>query len=66
MRQIRTLESLSQATTPTTRIPAIALTAYARDTDRREALQAGYQRHLGKPVEPDQLLEAVNELLKPR
>ncbi len=33
------------------RIPAIALTAYARDEDRAEAIAAGYQLHLAKPVE---------------
>jgi CheY-like chemotaxis protein len=32
-------------------IPAIALTAYARPEDRAEAIAAGYQLHLAKPVE---------------
>ena len=39
-------------------IPAIALTAYARDEDRRQAMQAGFQLHFPKPVEPA-LLAAV-------
>jgi CheY-like chemotaxis protein len=39
--------------------PAIALTAYARDEDRRRALDAGFQRHLIKPVEPGDLAAAV-------
>jgi PAS domain S-box-containing protein len=40
-------------------IPAIALTAYAREEDRKQALSAGFQRHLTKPVEAVQLLEVV-------
>lgn len=43
-------------------IPAIALTAYARDEDRKKALNAGFQRHLSKPVEPDDLLKAIFSL----
>ena len=39
-------------------IPAIALTAYAREEDRRQAMQAGFQLHFPKPVEPA-LLAAV-------
>jgi CheY-like chemotaxis protein len=48
------------------RIPAIALTAYARAEDRVKALQAGYQMHLSKPVEPVKLIEMVACLVKPR
>jgi PAS domain S-box-containing protein len=45
-------------------LPAIALTAYA-DVDHRErALRAGYDRHLAKPVEPNELLEAVAALVE--
>ncbi len=33
-------------------IPAIALTAYASTRDRDEALEAGYQEHVAKPVPP--------------
>jgi CheY-like chemotaxis protein len=40
-------------------IPAIALTAYAREEDRLRALSAGFQMHLTKPVEPDRLVEAI-------
>lgn len=41
-------------------IPAIALTTYARDLDQQQVLQAGFQQHLAKPVEPEVL---VRELL---
>jgi PAS domain S-box-containing protein len=44
------------------RIPAIALTAYAGAKDRRRALLAGFQTHLPKPVEPDDLLAMVLSL----
>ena len=41
---------------------AVALTAYARDEDRRRALAAGFQAHLAKPVEPTELLTVLSEL----
>ena len=44
--------------------PAIALTAYARADDRDRALAAGFDVHLGKPVDPDELLEAVARLVR--
>ncbi|AFZ03617.1 response regulator [Calothrix sp. PCC 6303] len=44
-------------------IPAIALTAYAGDTDRQKAISAGFQTHLAKPVMPDELIGAVIELV---
>jgi CheY-like chemotaxis protein len=43
-------------------IPAIALTAYAGIVDRRRALLAGFQTHLAKPVEPDDLLAVILSL----
>jgi PAS domain S-box-containing protein len=41
------------------RIPAIALTAYARDFDQQKALQAGFQSHLSKPVDPEALVQVI-------
>jgi CheY-like chemotaxis protein len=43
-------------------IPALALTAYARAEDARRALEAGYQAHVPKPVDPDDLATAVANL----
>jgi two-component system CheB/CheR fusion protein len=40
-------------------IPALAFTALAHDEDRKQALAAGYQLHLTKPVDIDRLTEAV-------
>jgi CheY-like chemotaxis protein len=45
------------------RTPAIALTAYASATDRRQALAAGFQTYLAKPYEPTDLVAAVASLL---
>lgn len=42
--------------------PAIALTAFARAEDRVRSLQAGYQAHLPKPVEPAELLAMIIRL----
>jgi len=46
----------------TSSIPAAALTSFARDEDRQRALQAGFQLHLSKPVDPRSLIEAVASL----
>jgi CheY-like chemotaxis protein/two-component sensor histidine kinase len=44
------------------RVPALALTAYARAQDDERARAAGFQLHLAKPVEPPRLLAAVKSL----
>ncbi|MEW6497281.1 MAG: ATP-binding protein, partial [Cyanobacteriota bacterium] len=44
------------------RIPAIALTAYAREEDRTQALSAGFQMHIAKPVNLVQLTTGVAQL----
>ena len=44
------------------RVPAAALTAYARREDRVRTLLAGYQIHLAKPVEPEELVTVVSSL----
>ena len=44
-------------------IPAIALTAYARNDDRQRALLAGFQMHVSKPVEPRELIAGIASLL---
>lgn len=46
------------------RIPAIALTAYARAEDRARVLAAGFQRHVAKPVEPSLLATTVANLAR--
>jgi CheY-like chemotaxis protein len=44
------------------RIPAAALTAFGGGDDRRRALLAGFQMHVTKPVEPDELVAVVAAL----
>ena len=46
------------------KIPAIALTAYARTEDRLRALRAGYQSHIAKPVELAELLAVMASLVR--
>jgi CheY-like chemotaxis protein len=57
IRRIRALSSMHVAA-----IPAAALTAFARDEDRAEALEAGFQLHLPKPVDAFSLATAVATL----
>jgi signal transduction histidine kinase/ActR/RegA family two-component response regulator len=56
---IRKVRSLAA---PMATIPAAALTAFARDEDREEALRAGFQLHLAKPVDAGSLIAAVATL----
>ena len=43
---------------------AIALTAYAGEVDRQQALSAGFNQHVAKPVDPDQLVAIVVGLIR--
>jgi len=43
-------------------VPAVALTAYARAQDRTQAILAGFQSHLSKPVDPTELIATVASL----
>ncbi|MEH1783419.1 MAG: AAA family ATPase [Nostoc sp.] len=54
MRQIRSLEPEQGGT-----IPAIALTAYAGEMDHQQAIAAGFQQHISKPVDPEELVKAI-------
>jgi PAS domain S-box-containing protein len=44
-------------------IPAVALTAYGRAEDRMRALKAGFQMHVAKPVDPDELVIVIRSLV---
>jgi PAS domain S-box-containing protein len=46
------------------RVPALALTAYARSEDRDRALRSGFDVHIAKPVNPDALVAAIAALLR--
>jgi PAS domain S-box-containing protein len=56
MRQVRSLN-------PTKKIPAIALTAYASEADQKQAINSGFQLHIAKPLEIEQLTQAIVSLL---
>jgi CheY-like chemotaxis protein/two-component sensor histidine kinase len=43
-------------------IPAVALSAYTRSEDRQRALAAGFQTHVSKPVDPEELVNVVANL----
>jgi CheY-like chemotaxis protein len=58
IRRVRALEEKSRGP----RIPAIALTAHARSSDRLRALSEGFQMHMPKPVEPAELVLAIANL----
>ncbi|HEY9735932.1 MAG TPA: ATP-binding protein [Trichocoleus sp.] len=59
IREIRALSS-----NPNCAIPAVALTAYAGESNQRQMLAAGFQAHLAKPVEPQQLLAEIAALVR--
>lgn len=54
----------SQVDPPKQQVPAIAVTAYAGEADREQALRAGFQRHIAKPVEPDTLLAVIVDVMR--
>jgi PAS domain S-box-containing protein len=54
IRRIRALEDKSEAV-----IPAVAITAYAKEEDRNRALSSGYQIYLAKPIELTELVSVV-------
>ena len=58
IKNVREMESADH----TARIPALALTAYAKAEDRVRALAGGYQVHLSKPVEPAEFILVVADL----
>ena len=58
IRQIRALPSAKG------RIPATALTAHVRPEDRVRSLVAGFQAHLGKPIDPLELASVVESLAR--
>jgi two-component system CheB/CheR fusion protein len=58
------LKSIRARSADGARVPALALTAFARSEDRQMALSAGFDEHLAKPVDPDRLLSIVAGLAR--
>jgi CheY-like chemotaxis protein/anti-sigma regulatory factor (Ser/Thr protein kinase) len=47
-------------------VPAVALTAFVRPEDREVALAAGFDAHVAKPIEPEEFLHIVTQVLRDR
>ena len=43
-------------------LPAIAITAYAGELNQQSAIAAGFQRHISKPIDSDQIIKTIREL----
>jgi PAS domain S-box-containing protein len=63
IRQIREMVPV-QSEYKYNQIPAIAITAYASDSDEEKAYAAGFQLHLAKPIDPEDLVNNIAKLLK--
>jgi PAS domain S-box-containing protein len=46
------------------RVPAIALTAFARREDRHRALESGYDEHIAKPIDPQELIDTITRVTR--
>ena len=57
IKKIRALEDENHSS-----ITAVALTAFTRAQDRMKALSSGFQNHVSKPVEPDELATVIASL----
>jgi len=60
MRRARTMVEAARA------MPALAVSAFARRRDKQRAREAGFDGHLAKPIDPDELLRALAVLLPTR
>jgi CheY-like chemotaxis protein len=60
MRRVRSMEKTGES--PAARVPAIALTAFGRPEDREKALNAGFDEHLAKPLQPHALVTAIQAI----
>lgn len=45
------------------RVPVIALSGYATEKDKRRSSEAGFDLHLAKPIEPDQIINSIHDVL---
>ncbi len=59
MRQIRAITRRQG-----TEVLALALTAYAGEINQQQAIAAGFQKHLTKPVEPEDVVKVIADLIK--
>ncbi|QIR37434.1 PAS domain-containing protein [Tolypothrix sp. PCC 7910] len=59
IRQVREMEAVKGG-----KLPAIALTAFAGETNNHKILAAGFQNHITKPVDPDELAMVIEQEVK--
>ncbi len=59
IRRVRALSSDQR------RLPAVAVSGHAREEDRRQALEAGYDLHIAKPIDPAEFAQIIAKLLEP-
>lgn len=64
IRALRRREAQMTASSAEKRLPAIALTSFARDSDRQRALDAGFDAHCPKPLRPLNLIKQIVSLLR--
>jgi signal transduction histidine kinase/CheY-like chemotaxis protein len=57
------LQAIRKRKSPSSRIPAVAVTAYARPEDRERALNAGFQAHVSKPIAPRDLVASIEQAM---
>ncbi len=57
IQQVRTLSATKGG-----QIPAISLTAYAREEDFQRSISSGFEKHVTKPLEPERLVQALMAL----
>ncbi|BAU15421.1 PAS/PAC Sensor Hybrid histidine kinase [Leptolyngbya sp. NIES-3755] len=62
IRSIEVVPHLQSVPGSVRHIPAIALTAYAGEDNQQQAIESGFQAHLAKPVDPEQLIAAIVKL----
>ncbi len=58
------IRELRASSHQSSQIPSLALTAYAGEINQKQALAAGFQKHLAKPVDPDELVKAIALLVQ--
>jgi CheY-like chemotaxis protein len=46
------------------KIPALALSAFASNDNKQKAFDAGFQKYHTKPFEPDEIIKDIQELVK--
>jgi CheY-like chemotaxis protein len=59
------MRRMRAAKSAVSKLPAIALTAYAGGEDRRLATEAGFNAHVGKPITLTELIHVIGKLLGP-